>query len=441
MNNCRKFTLLSTVIFWLPLKAQNVENLSLKDAALMAIEKNLEIRLARIDSEMAELANHLGEAGFLPEFNISMNANESNQDINLTFFSGETIERDGAKSSGISGVARADWTLFDGMKMFATRDRLRALEEISKQQLKWKIEEIVSEVTAAYAEILIAEKLLEFHKGNLRYSQRLYEIAKDKEGQGIGNRGEVLRLAADYYADSSMTIRQESDVSAQKHRFCHLIGIAPTDGFELAPLPAKIFDFNLGTVLEKLENQNPELIINSYQKTAAEKQVREEQSVFLPTLGSFGEYQNIRQVNEVGVLERNLNQGFNYGLRLQWNLFNGNRDRRYVQQARLMTDRLEIEREDLSRKIRAEAIALWKEYVAAGRIIEIERRSNALAEENLEISLQRFERGISEDIEVREARRNLTEAQLRLLQAESERYATSAELLKLSGEGRIVFED
>jgi outer membrane protein len=422
------------------MQAQMPEVLTLEQAVQFAVEQNLQVKLARVDSEIAQLNNHAGEAGFLPELNLSLNTNESSQDINLTFFSGETIERDNAKSQGISGLARVDWTLFDGMRMFATRDRLTAMEEMSKQQLRWQIEETVAEVVHAYADILVAEKMLEFHQSNMAYSHRLYRIAEDKQNKGIGTRPEVLRLTADYYADSSMTIRQESEVSILKHRFCHLLGLPPGDGYEVTALPELLEDLNLSDILLSLEYDNPELIINRYRKTIAEKQVKEQTSAFLPTLGTFGEYQNVRQVNEVGVLERNVNMGYNYGLRLQWNLFNGNRDKRYVQQAKLMVRGYEMEREDLERRLNSEAIALWKEFVAAERIIKIEEEGKKMADENLDLSLQRFSRGIAEDIEVREARKNLTEAQLRLLQAESERYNTAAELLKITGKGYRVLE-
>jgi outer membrane protein len=175
------------------MQAQMPEVLTLEQAVQFAVEQNLQVKLARVDSEIAQLNNHAGEAGFLPELNLSLNTNESSHDINLTFFSGETIERDNAKSQGISGLARVDWTLFDGMRMFATRDRLTAMEEMSKQQLRWQIEETVAEVVHAYADILVAEKMLEFHQSNMAYSHRLYRIAEDKQNKGIGTRPEVLR--------------------------------------------------------------------------------------------------------------------------------------------------------------------------------------------------------------------------------------------------------
>lgn len=423
------------------ISGQIPENIELRDAVQLAVEHNLQIKLARAESDAAQLANHAGEAGFLPEFNLMIDANESNQDINLTFFSGDAITRENAKSQALRSAARVDWTLFDGMRMFATRDRLRALEEMSRQQLMWQTEDIIAEVVHRYADILIAEKMLAFHQSNLDVSRRLLAIANDKVDSGIGNRTEVLRLASDYYADSSMTIRQKSDVSIQKHRFCQLLGMNPTDEYAVGNLPEQMIDMTLDDILNTAQTDNPELLINRYRKVAAEKTISEERSALLPTLGTFGEFQDLRQINEVGVLERNFTNGFNYGLRLQWNLFDGNRNRRNIQQAKIVAQTLEWEKDDLERNVRAEAIALWKTYLAAEQIGQLETKSNELAEENLELSVQRFERGISEDIDVREARRNLTETQLRMLQAQSEQYNAAAEILKITGKGiRILNE-
>ncbi len=420
------------------LHGQMPQALSLPNAVFLAVEHNLQIKLARAESDVAQLANHVGEAGFLPELNVIMEANESNQDINLTFFSGETINRENAKSQALRSAARVDWTLFDGMRMFATLDRLNAMEEMSRQQLKWQTEDIIAEVVHRYADILVAEKMLVFQESNLDYSRRLLRISEQKVKNGIGDRSEVLRLTADYYADSSMTIRQRAEVSVQKHRFCQLLGMDPTDQFEVLNLPEAMSDLTLDEVLRSAQTDNPELLINRYRKVAAEKSISEERAAFLPTLGSFGEFQDLRQINEVGVLERNFTNGFNYGLRVQWNIFDGNRNRRYVQQAKIVAQTLEWEKEDLERNVRAEAISLWKTHLASKQIGELEQKSNALAEENLDLSLRRFERGIAEDIEVREARRNLTENQLRLLEAQSEEYNALAEILKLMGKGRDI---
>ncbi len=427
------FSLLS-----LGVRGQVPQSMNLPNAVQLAVEHNLQIKLARAESDAAQLVNHAGEAGFLPEFNLIMEANESNQDINLTFFSGENITRENAKSQALRSAARVDWTLFDGMRMFATRDRLNAMEEMSRQQLIWQIEDIIAEVVHRYTDILVAEKMLRFHQSNLDYSRRLHEIAEQKVANGIGNRSEVLRLAADYFADSSMTIRQQNEVTIQKYRFCQLLGVDPTDEYSVLDLPDEMFDMTLDDVLQAAQTENPELLINRYRKVAAEKTIAEERSAFLPTLGTFGEFQDLRQINEVGILERNFTNGFNYGLRMQWNIFDGNRNRRYVQQAKIVAQSLDWEKEDLERNVRAEAISLWKTQLSSEQIGQLERKGNVLAEENLDLSMQRFERGISEDIEVREARRNLTESQLRLLQAQSEQYNALAELLKLTGKGRDI---
>lgn len=438
--NRSKVTLIVFQLLGIGLFAQLPETLELQQAVALAIEHNFQVKLARADADIAALNNHAGEAGFLPELNLDFDANQSDQDINLTFFSGESVNQENARSQSLSGLARLEWTLFDGMRMFATRDRLNAIEEMTRQQFQWQVENTIAEVVHRYGDILVAEKMLEFNRSNLAYSRRLYEIAEDKLEKGIGNRTESLRLAADYYADSSMVIRQGNDVSIQKHRFCYLLGINPTDNFELTDLPDRMMDFSLNDILENTQTGNPELLINKYRQAIAKQTIREERSAFLPTLGTYGVYQDVRQINEVGILERNFTNGFNYGLRLQWNLFDGNRNRRYVQQAHIAAQTMEWEQEDLERKVKSEAIALWKEYLSAEQIGRLEEKSNVLAEENLSLSVDRFERGIAEDIDVREARRNLTETQLRMLQAKSEQYNATAEILKLTGKGRSILE-
>jgi outer membrane protein len=416
------------------LRSQPIEELDLSSALRMALENNLEVRLAKIDYEIAKNANHLGEAGFLPTLNADVNAFQSSQDLNLTFFSGETISQDNAASRGISGLLRADWTLFDGFRMFATRDRLNAIEEMGKQQFRLKAEEIIALVINEYMEITEAEKLAEFYRANASYTKRLVEISEDKIERGLANRTEYLRLSADYFADSSMVIRHETEVFQRKMNFCYLLGIQPNDDFQLSQVNWEP-DFTYDDLMSSVSMENPELIMQRLMIRSAEDQLKEERSAYMPTLGTFGEYLNNRQINDVGILERNFATGFNYGLRLQWTLFNANRTNRLMQERRFVLSQMQLTEEDMRRRLEGDVMRLWKSWLNYRRIFEIEEAGLAMAEENLKLSISRFERGIGEDIDVREARRNLTQAQLRLLQSQTEMYKTASEILKISGKG------
>lgn len=422
------------LFFTSTLKSQIVEELDLSTALRMALENNLDVRLAKIDYEIAKNANHLGEAGFLPTLNADVNAFQSSQDLNLTFFSGETISRDNAASRGISGMLRADWTLFDGFRMFATRDRLIAIEEMGKQQFRLKAEEIISMVINEYMEITETEKLAEFYRVNAAYTKRLVEISEDKVERGLANRTEYLRLVADYYADSSLVIRHETEVFQKKIHFCYLLGIEPNDDFQLMQVNWSP-DFTYDELMSSVTSDNPELIMRRLMIRSTEDEMKEQRSAYLPTLGTFGEYLNNRQINDVGILERNFASGFNYGLRLQWTLFNANRTNRLVQERRFVLSQMQLAEEDMRRRLEGDVMRLWKSWLNYRRIFEIEVAGLAFAEENVQLSIRRFEKGIGEDIDVREARRNLTQAQLRLLQSQTEMYKTASEILKISGKG------
>lgn len=434
---CTLFIVLVLFLNGLVIKAQLPEQIDLKTAIQIAIENNLEVRLAKIDQQIARNANHLGEAGFLPSVNMDINAFESSQDINLTFFSGEQIARDNAASRGVAGLIRADWTLFDGMRMFATKDRLETMEEMSKQQVKLKAEEVIAAVISEYTDILNAEKLAQFYLENSAYTRRVLQIAEDKFRGGITNRTEVLRLTADYYADSSMVVKHKLEIYQRKMRFCQRLGVKPNADFELSQIDWTP-DFNLGELQNAVSLENPEILMQRLAIRSAEDQMKEQRSFYLPTLGTFGEYLNNRQINEVGILERNFSTGFNYGLRVQWTLFNANRTNRLMQERRFVLSQMQLGEEDLRQRLEGEIMNLWQSWLGYQRIYAIELAGLKLAEENLKLSIDRFERGIGEDIDVREALKNTTQAQLRLLEAESETYKTAAEILKISGKGHVI---
>jgi outer membrane protein len=111
------FVLLSTVV-------QAQDTLTLQSAIEMALRQNYSIQIARNQSDIATNNNTIGNAGFLPSVTAAAVASSSNTSIRQEFNNGNTINRAGAAASAVAANVALSWTIFDGLKMFATRDRL-----------------------------------------------------------------------------------------------------------------------------------------------------------------------------------------------------------------------------------------------------------------------------------------------------------------------------
>ena len=96
--------------------------LTADEAVRIAVEQNHGIRLARLDARSAELLNNAGQAGMLPTVDAVGSYTVDNSSTKQTFFSGEVREADNADTRVLDGAVRLNWTVFDGLAMFAVKD-------------------------------------------------------------------------------------------------------------------------------------------------------------------------------------------------------------------------------------------------------------------------------------------------------------------------------
>ena len=74
--------------------------------------------------------------------------------------SGSTISRDAAGYSNMNVVAMVNWTVFDGLKMFAQADRLNASEKRGLSIVQSKMAFIIADVITAYSAIVANKQFL-----------------------------------------------------------------------------------------------------------------------------------------------------------------------------------------------------------------------------------------------------------------------------------------
>ena len=115
------FMLIASVAFTVPTQGQ--EALRLQDAIAIALEENFDIRIEKLREEIAVNNNTWGNAGLFPQ--LSLVANQQNgyndQDNPASFINGQF------ETHSINVGAEANWTLFNGFRVYVNKDRLKTL--------------------------------------------------------------------------------------------------------------------------------------------------------------------------------------------------------------------------------------------------------------------------------------------------------------------------
>ncbi|MBL0342219.1 MAG: TolC family protein [Bacteroidetes bacterium] len=96
------------------------ETLSLSNAIETSLKNNFFLNIVKNDDQVAKNNNTLGNAGFLPTIDIAAAGIRTNNNTQQNFSNGAEIKQNNVVTDNLSAGARLNWTLFDGMKMFAT---------------------------------------------------------------------------------------------------------------------------------------------------------------------------------------------------------------------------------------------------------------------------------------------------------------------------------
>ncbi|MGE5107954.1 MAG: TolC family protein, partial [Sphingobacteriales bacterium] len=147
------FKFVIALFFSVNVFAQN-RLLSLEEAVATALKNNYDIQLAKIDSSSSALDYSYRWVVFIPRVNANSSIVFNNNDQLQKFSDGTERERKGIRSGIINTNLLLNWTLFDGLKMFATRDKLGEFVKLGELNIKNNIVNTVADVVNNYYNIV-----------------------------------------------------------------------------------------------------------------------------------------------------------------------------------------------------------------------------------------------------------------------------------------------
>lgn len=432
MNSYKKLSLLLLLAPLGMVRAQTM--LTLSDALKIALENNYSIQVAKNDAAIAANNNRAGAAGMLPV--VTGTAAQDNQvvDTRQKFLSGSENNRDGAKSNSLNANVELGWTIFDGLKMFAAKNRLEELQMAGELRTRSNIEYTFMRVTRAYYDAMLAQQQLKSNKEAVSNSETRLTLANDRWLAGKSPKTEVLKAQVDVNTDKAALLRQENVVKNTKSTLNQLLGRDLNTPFELPEQMPAGKTYSLDELQSKAGAQNAALLAAKATSRVSLLSMREIKAERMPTIQLRSGYNYSRQESEAGFLQSSQNNGFHYGAGLSINLFNGFDVQRRLHNARLTYQSNELVYKDSLTRLQNQLQQTYNNYVLSTNLIAFEEANEKVAKENFDIASEQYKVGVITSIELREAQLNLLNSQLRLLNARYEAKMNETELQRLSGE-------
>ncbi len=410
------------------------ETLSLEEAVKIALKNNYSINIARNESKIADNNSNIGNAGFLPSIDASGSYIKSNNDTKQEYFDGRTIDRNGAKSTNITAGVDMNWTIFDGLRMFANIDMLKELNRIGEDNFRAEVETNLAGVMETYYNLIREKQVLVVLKQAIEISEERVRIAESKKDVGTGSKFDLRQAQVDLNEDRSNLLREELTYEQLKVNLNQLMGREVSSDFNVTDTIVVDKNLNLDDLKNRTLEKNTTLQIAKKNLSLSEINLRLARAELFPQISLIGGYDYTKSEAEAGFIKSNNNYSLSYGVSANLNLFNGLNTRRKMENAEIGIENSHLSYDQVKTGVEAELLNTHKKYLNSLQLVELEEENLKVALESVDIALEKLKLGNITPLEFRETQRKLIDAKSRLVSAQYDAKSAETELLRISGQ-------
>lgn len=429
------FLFLSTLfIQWV--QAQRI--LTLEEAIATTLQNNYDIQLSKNDSMVAALDYSYRNAVFLPTLNGLISTTWNNNNQRQTLADNSKRNQRGIRSHNIAGSVQLDWILFDGFKMFATREKAEQLVQLGSLTVKNQMVNSVATVVNTYYNIVRQKQQVKATDEQIGLNEERVKLAQYKLDIGTGIKPDVLQSKVDLNAQKSLKQQQLTLIEQLKEQLSQAMNVRSDANFEVTDSIPLNLALGLGDIQNGIEASNPTLLLAQKNIDIANLTYKERKGDLFPVVSFNSSYNYSRTSNKTVINPFsplfNQSNGYNYGFTANIPIFNRYAARRLLQQAKLDISYQQLLFESQRSQLNLSVINAFKDYELQKKNLALEEENILLARENVSIVFQTYKLSAATLIQLREAQNSLEEANNRLIAA---RYATKlaeTELLRLRGE-------
>jgi outer membrane protein len=429
-----KLRLLAFIIFFAgALQAQD-SSMTAREAVDIALQNNLRIQIAKSDQDIARINNNWGNAGKWPTVAANLGNTFSVQNLNQTLANGSEINRNGATTNATNANIVANWRIYNGMRVRATKERFEELEKVGDIQLQQQITQVSFDVLIAYYNIVRLNLQVKATDAIIQLAQERQKIAETRFNVGSAAKTDMLQASIDLNAVTANLENIYRQIETSKTLLNNLLKRAPDAPIAVSDSTFDIQMINLEEYKSKIETQNFEMLLAQRDRAILmqDRKIINSQRLPILSLNSVTSYNRSKATG--GFFLTNQNYGPNIGLNLFVPIYNSNIFKTQLRvneaqqkQQQLVTDQLRM---DLHRDLQI----AYQEYQNALKVSDIEKANVKLAEENNFISTERFKKLQSNSIELRQAQESLSQAQDRFINARFRAKVAATTIQLIAGE-------
>ncbi|MBP2282037.1 outer membrane protein TolC [Flavobacterium sp. CG_23.5] len=414
-------------------KTNAQEVLTLEDAVKIALENNYEIKIASNNLLINKTNVTTGNAGMLPKATATIVDNNAIQNLSQTRTDGTVNTLNNAKSNSLNYGVGLDWTIFDGFKMFAKLEQLKELQKLSEAQLKLTIITKISDVHAAYFDLVQQQQQLVALDSTIVISNQRLTLAQNRFSIGKASKLEVLNAQVDLNTDRVTVLRQKELYANTKILLNQILARDAKTNFIVVDAIIVDSQLLLPELTALAEKQNPQLESQIINKRVSELQLKQIKATRYPTVKVNSGYNFAESQSSLGFTTQSSARGLNYGFSASMNLFDGFTQNRNEKIAKIQIENSQMAVNQQNQTLNSELATSYQTYLTNLELIALEEKNAAIAKQNLNITLDKFRIGTITTLEFRTAQLNYVNAKVRYSNAQFQAKLSEIALKELAG--------
>ncbi|WP_372751012.1 TolC family protein [Labilibaculum sp.] len=409
-----RIIILTAIFFTFIAEVVAQDALTLESSIEIALQNNLDIKVAKNDAQTSVNSATKGNAGLLPS--LSGTANTAYSEHSSDEFSSY-------------GTMDFSYTLFDGFGGTYSYKILNLQKERGLLTARYNIENTIANVINGFYQLSEDFENEEVAKENFLISKERLQRIEAKFEFGGANSLDVLNSKVDFNEDSTSYLQAKQNYEESVREMNVLLGRSAETEIQLI-LDASDFEvFELDELKKKALVENADYLIQANQLREDELSVKKAKKSQLPSVDLSSSYyyydKDISGTNSKGMLTGQLG--------ISYTIFDGKTKKLEIANAKIEKLNSELEYQNKMLELERDIVNAYANYTYNLKMLSLQEDALEAATLNFKQSKEYYQLGQLTSTEFREAQQNLLEAQYNKSAARYDAKESEVSIKQISG--------
>lgn len=377
--------------------AGNVAAETLEDAWNIAIDNNHQIKSAKADTSASEQQVYSARGQRLPELNVNTGYTQlSETPAAKADFGGQTGQFNTSQAGSVKAQAIASVPVFTSGRISHSINAAEASLEAARHNEISSVLNIKMQVAEAYVSVLRSEGALQVAQNHVDSLSKFHQDVNNLYDQGVVAKNDVLAADVELANARQLVVQASNRLDIARAHYNQLLDRKLDDEVRLAREFPETPPGTLAELSNSALTQRPELVVLAQQIEALEQQAKSVKAGTMPQVAVNGGYQ----------YQENRYQAFQglwmVNIGMQWKLYDGSTGHSSDAISRQALA-LKEQRDDLNSTIALQVRQAWLDIQEARQRIDVAQQAIAQADENMKVTTDRYQQGLSINTEVLKA--------------------------------------